>query len=78
MYDVTLVRSSGRTRYLSDHGLGQDLRPLGTSDDISRLEEDLSSVLDRFQIPVSPRRHRRQDGSVDELLQEDSVSTTLA
>lgn len=54
--------------YLSDHGLGEDLCSLGATDDIGCLEEDLGSVLDGLQVPFFPRRHRRQDGFVNQLL----------
>ena len=54
--------------HLADHGLGQDLGPLGSADDVGGLEEDLGAVLDRPQVPLPPRRHRRQDGFVEEIL----------
>ena len=54
--------------YLADHGLGQDLGPLGSADDVGGLEEDLGTVLDRLQVPLPPRSHRRQDGSVEQVL----------
>lgn len=53
---------------LSDHGLGEDFGSLGSTDDISCLEENLGSVLDGLQVPLSPRCHGRQDGCVDKLL----------
>lgn len=54
--------------YLSDHGLGEDLGSLGSTDDVGCLEEDLGSVLDGLQVPFFPRRHRCQNCPVDQLL----------
>lgn len=57
-----------KSTYLSDHGVGQDLRPFGSTDDVGSLEEDLGSVLNWLQVPLFPGCHRREDGLVDELL----------
>lgn len=56
--------------YLSDHGLGDDFSSLGSAEGVGCLEENLGSVLDGLQVPLSPRRHRCQDGFVDELLHQ--------
>lgn len=61
---------------LSKHGLGKDFCPLGSTDDVSSLEQDLGSVLDWLQVPLSPCGHRRQDGFVDEILDGDIQGET--
>lgn len=53
---------------LSKHGFGKDFCPLGSTDDVSSLEQDLGSVLDWLQVPLSPCSHRCQDGFVDKIL----------
>ena len=63
---VSLV--SGLFPHLSDHGLGEDLCSLGSTDDVGGLEENLGSVLDGLQVPVFPGSHGGHDGFVDELL----------
>ncbi len=55
---------------LSDHGLGEDFCSSGSTDHIGCLEQNLCSVLDGLQVPLSPRRHRRHNGFVDELLHQ--------
>lgn len=66
--------------HLSDHGLGQDFCSLGSTDDISGLQQNLGSVLHRFQVPLSASRHRGHNGFIDELLHRSTrtVSAGLA
>ena len=70
---VCLVRSAGLL-YLADHRLCQDLCSPWSADDVRSLEEDLGSVLDGLQVPLATCCHRRQDGFVQQVLEDPQSS----
>lgn len=56
--------------YLPNHGFGQHFCSPRAAQHVSRLQEDLGSVLDRFQVPFLPRCQGSVNGFVNELLRK--------
>lgn len=56
--------------YLPNHGFGQHLCSPRATQHVSRLQEDLRPVLDRFQVPFLPRCQGGINGFVNEVLRK--------